>query len=89
MRYFIFIIFTFLYISNAYALRNEHQFISIESLKSNIEIKKLFKEKNTGQFILELLNGTVINEGGILTQEGYILQDTQTSLGDQHRLLKK
>ncbi|KJW05375.1 capsular polysaccharide biosynthesis domain protein [Rickettsia argasii T170-B] len=89
MRYFIFIIFTFLYISNAYALKNKHQFISIESLKSNIEIKKLFKEKNTGQFILELPNGTVINEGGILTQEGYILQDTQTSLGDQHSLLKK
>lgn len=65
MRYFIFIIFTFLYISNAYALKNKHQ------------------------FILELPNGTVINEGGILTQEGYILQDTQTSLGDQHRLLKK
>ncbi|WP_050982554.1 hypothetical protein [Rickettsia montanensis] len=89
MRYFIFIIFTFLYISNAYALKNKHQFISIESLKSNIEIKKLFKEKNIGQFILELPNGTVINEGGILTQEGYILQDTQTILGDQHRLLKK
>ncbi|BBJ31236.1 hypothetical protein RAS_03450 [Rickettsia asiatica] len=81
MGYFIFIIFTFFYISNAYALKNKHQFISRESLKSNIEIKKLFK-KNTDQFILELPNGTVINEGGILTQEGYILQDTQISLGD-------
>lgn len=39
--------------------------------------------------IWEWPNGTVINEGGILTQEGYLLQDTQTSLGDQHRLLKK
>ncbi len=36
-----------------------------------------------------LPNGTAINEGGILTQEGYILQDTQTSLGDRHRLLNK
>lgn len=89
MKYCIFIIFTFFYFSNAYALKNKHQFISIESLKSNIEIKKLFKEKNTDQFILVLSNGTVINEGGILTQEGYILQDTQTSLGDQHRLLNK
>lgn len=89
MKYYIFIIFTFLYFNDAYALKNKHQFISIESLKSNIEIKKLFKEKNTDQFILELPNGTVINEGGILTQEGYILQDTQTSLGDQHRLVNK
>lgn len=89
MRCFTFIILTLFYVSNAYALKNKHQLISIESLKSNIEIKKLFKEKNTEQFILELPNGTVINEGGILTQEGYILQDTQTSLGDQHRLLNK
>ncbi|MCZ6902537.1 MAG: hypothetical protein O7C62_08600 [Rickettsia endosymbiont of Ixodes persulcatus] len=66
----------FLLVSNAYALKNKHQFTSIESLKSNIEIKKLFKEKNTDQFILVLPNGTVINESGILTQKGYILQDT-------------
>jgi len=89
MKYVIFIILTSFYFSNAYTLKNKHQFISIESLKSNIKIKKLFKEKNAAQFILVLPNGTVINEGGILTQEGYILQDTQTSLGDQHRLLNK
>lgn len=31
----------------------------------------------------------MINEGGILTSDGFILRDIQTSLGDQHRLLKK
>lgn len=36
MRYFIFIILILFYISNAYALKNKHQLISIESLKSNI-----------------------------------------------------
>lgn len=90
MRYFIFIVFYFCCSSNAYALNNKHQFISVELLKSsNVKSKKFFEEKDSSQFILELPNGVVINEGGILTQEGYILQDTQTSLGDQHRLLNK
>ncbi|WP_341794983.1 glycosyltransferase family 61 protein [Rickettsia endosymbiont of Rhinocyllus conicus] len=89
-KYFIFIVFYFFYTSNIYAINNNHQFIAVESLESpNIKIKKLLEEKNTSQFILELPNGVVINEGGVLTEEGYILQDTQTSTGDQHRLVNK
>lgn len=89
-KYFIFIVFYFFYASNIYAINNNHQFIAVESLKSpNIKIKKLLEEKNTSQVILALPNGVVINEGGVLTEEGYILQDTQTSTGDQYLLVNK
>jgi capsular polysaccharide biosynthesis protein len=47
------------------------------------------KEPFSSQFVATLLNGVVVNEGGILTQEGYIIEDTQTSLRDQHRLQNK
>jgi hypothetical protein len=37
---------------------------------------------------VQLQNGTVVNEGGILTEDGYILEDSKTSFNDQHRLTK-
>ena len=37
-----------------------------------------FEENGTTPFVLSLPNGTVVNEGGILTQEGFVLEDTRT-----------
>jgi len=54
-----------------------------------IKIHTLFQESKTVQTIIELPNGTVVNEGGIITEDGYILRDTQTSLSDQHGLKRK
>lgn len=54
----------------------------------NVTVKKLLHEGNNVQWVTILPEGTVINEGGILTQEGFILKDTQTSNNDQHRLIR-
>jgi capsular polysaccharide biosynthesis protein len=45
-------------------------------------------EPDSQQFVLSLNHGVVINEGGIVTQDGKILKDTETFCEDQHRLLK-
>jgi len=63
-----------------------------EILKADLQLRKvtLLQEEGSEQFVLELQNSTVVNEGGIVTANGKVLKDTQTSLrGDQHRLLKK
>ncbi|WP_342265459.1 glycosyltransferase family 61 protein [Cardinium endosymbiont of Philonthus spinipes] len=49
----------------------------------------LLQEQRSSQFILSLIDGVVVNEGGIVTNNGKVLIDTQTSYKDQHRLLKK
>jgi len=36
------------------------------------------EENGTTPFVLSLPNGTVVNEGGVLTQEGFVLGDTRT-----------
>lgn len=77
------------------SLENKKQFLSVELLKSsNIEIETLFTEPLSSQFVLNLPNGIVVNEGGILTADGYILKDTQTGSSStsflcQHGLTKK
>jgi capsular polysaccharide biosynthesis protein len=54
-----------------------------------IEITKAFIEMDTQQFVAEIPMGVVVNEGGILSQDGYIITDFQTSYRDQHhRLLR-
>lgn len=71
-------------------------FPPLKNLKENIDIaalpgeniKKLLFEAGHFQFVLSLAGATVINEGGILTADGYILRDTQTRNRDQHRLKK-
>jgi capsular polysaccharide biosynthesis protein len=49
----------------------------------------ILEENSTSQFILELHNGVVVNEGGAITEDGHILQDTQTFGSDQQKLTKK
>lgn len=52
----------------------------------------LLKESTSSQFVIELSNGVVINEGGILTEDGYVLKTTQTCYAkncEQHGLMKK
>ncbi|WP_261722494.1 glycosyltransferase family 61 protein [Wolbachia pipientis] len=66
-------------------MNNVRQFIDVKTLAAQVKIEKLL---DNNQFILELPNGVVVNEGGVLTSNGYILQDTQNSLSPQHGLMK-
>lgn len=75
--------------------------LEIQNLKHNLSLRQttplgaqvvpVLSEENppSSQFVAVLPNGVVVNEGGILTQEGYIVEDTQTSTRDQHRLKNK
>jgi capsular polysaccharide biosynthesis protein len=64
--------------------------IEVTEITKSIGTKiELLKEKNSAQFILLLPRAMVVNEGGIVTSDGKILKTTQTSKGDQHRLLTK
>lgn len=68
-------------------INNIKENISLAELASQgITVHTLFQESKTVQTIIELPNATVINEGGIITEAGYILTDTQTALSDQHCL---
>lgn len=81
------------FINLSYGINNLKEFITLSQLEEqkNVEIKKVLYEDGDCQWVLNLPQGTVINEGGILTREGYILEDTQTSWNnqDQHRLTRK
>lgn len=87
-----FLLFTVLlssFSAESLSLKNRKKLIDIETLKSrNTKVIEVFKEKESQQFVAFLPNGTVINEGGILTEGGYILKTTQTSFSDQHNLRK-
>lgn len=70
-----------------FALNNLKQTIALHTLDTVPSVALLEeKDPSSSQFVACLPKGVVVNEGGILTQEGYIIQDTQTSLRDQHRL---
>ncbi|ROT47298.1 DUF563 domain-containing protein [Candidatus Cardinium hertigii] len=80
---------------SAFALINNLKTnITIAQLPSRgVKVQQLLTEYKDGadaighsQCIVTLAMGTVVNEGGILTEDGYILEDTQTSLQDQHKL---
>lgn len=62
---------------------------TIEKLESEgVIVHKLLKYPTSEEFVAILPNGVVINEGGILTETGHILETTRTGLSDQHRLIK-
>ena len=72
-----------------FTINNQKQSIILESLKKNTTTNLIYilKEEDCEQWVLTLPHATVINEGGILTAEGYILEDTATSTyPDQHRI---
>lgn len=73
-----------------FALNNLKQTISLHTVDTVLSVA-LLEEKDppSSQFVARLPNGVVVNDGGVLTQEGYIVGDTQTSLRDQHRLQNK
>lgn len=48
----------------------------------------LLEESDSQQFVVCLKNGTVVHEGGIVTEEGKIFKDTETYREDQQRLLR-
>ena len=60
-------------------------FSTIQNLRTEITISelerrdytiiKLLPEDNQSQWIVQIPNGVVFNEGGVLTEDGYILQD--------------
>jgi hypothetical protein len=85
-----FLALSFFMMHYACIVQNKKENISITDLRSHdVKIHTLLQENKSVQNIIELPNGTVINEGGVLTEDGYILENTQTSLLDQHRLKKK
>lgn len=62
---------------------------TIERLESEgVTVYKVLKYPTSEEFVAILPNGVVINEGGILTETGYILETTRTGLSDQHRLVQ-
>ena len=70
--------------------------LKIANQKTNITLSQLdikyinlLLDQEYSQFVLELPMGVVVNEGGILTEDGYILEDTQTMNRDQHGLKKE
>ena len=70
--------------------------LKIANQKTNITLSQLdikyinlLPDQEYSQFVLELPMGVVVNEGGILTEDGYILEDTQTMNRDQHGLKKE
>lgn len=85
-----FFILFFIYYTYSFGINNLKEFIDLNYVikLKNVEIKKVFPEDNHFQWVITLPKGTVINEGGILTQEGFILKDIATSNGDQHRLTR-
>lgn len=72
-----------------WALQHPTGFVTIqECIEQGDAAKVLLQEADSQQFILSLKNGVVVNEGGIVTQEGKILRDTETYREDQHCLLR-
>lgn len=90
MKHLLFIILSLIALySPGFSLSNLKKLISMSQLRSEkIQVINVFPEKESSQFVALLPKGTVVNEGGILTEKGYILEDTKTSLLDQHRLTK-
>lgn len=75
--------------ATAAVIQNQKTPITLSALKaSGAQVTPCFIEGETSQWVLELPDGVVVNEGGILTQDGYILADTRTALGDQHGLTR-
>lgn len=69
-------------------------FITLEQcIEKKYPVQKLLQEFTaagaSNQFVLSLKKGIIINEGGVITPQGQVFQDTQTcSLSrDQHRLV--
>jgi capsular polysaccharide biosynthesis protein len=58
-----------------------------QCIEKQIPIQFLLHENHAKQFVLSLHDGVVIGEGGIITKEGEILEDTETYKHDQHKLL--
>ena len=58
-------------------------------IEKEFPVKFLLSEADSEQFILILQNGIVINEGGLITCNGEIFEDTETYKNDQQNLLQK
>lgn len=76
--------------TNGQTINNLKKKITVQALEAKGE--KVIHVLND-QFVLSLPNASVVNEGGILTQEGYVLSDTNTCSDsrplDQHGIMKK
>lgn len=56
--------------------------------KHNVHIEKVFVEKDSKQFVMFILNGIVVNQGGIVTPDGKVCTETETFKKDQHKIIK-
>jgi len=64
-------------------------FINLETLiQRQLPITNLLHEPESAQWIVQIPNGIVVDDGAILTHDGLIFEDTETYLKDQHKLLK-
>lgn len=69
--------------------KHPNEFITLkEHIDKGGFAKFLLQESDSQQFVVCLKNGVVINEGGIVTEDGKIFKDTETYQEDQHRLLR-
>lgn len=59
-----------------------------ECIDQNYDIRFLFSEDSSEQFVACFPLGAVANEGGIVTNNGKVLLDTETHKDDQHHLLR-
>jgi capsular polysaccharide biosynthesis protein len=72
----------------SWALQHPTGFVTLEEcIEQGNFIENTLQETDSQQFVLSLKNGVVVNEGGIITQEGKIFKDTETYKEDQHHLL--
>jgi len=64
-------------------------FTTIEKeVTKNVVVQFLLDEGMINQFVAFFPNSIVVNEGGIVTNDGLILQDTETYKPDQHRIMR-
>ncbi len=87
--YTLFLLFSYTISHTAVEIPRITGFTTIEKeMSKNVPIQFLLDEEEINQFVAFFPNGIVANEGGIITKEGLILQDTETYKPDQHRLLR-
>lgn len=91
-----FIIFALLYANVSQKSLQPNGIIHFSQITDDIGLKHILlyeaahTPEESQQFVLSLKNGTVVNEGAIITNTQKILIDTQTAVSNQHsHLLKK
>lgn len=85
----IILLFLSLIVSPIFAVKHPDGFITLnECIQNGSVVKFVLEEGDSKQFVLELDNGVVVDEGAIVTSDGKIFKDTETYKSDQQQLMK-